>query len=109
MLRDPTSDTTFKSWPKPLTIEFLEEQYRLWMRDLTSFCWIDEAVRDLGGEGIGQSASPVGAGTGIGQSHAGTGLGHSGTGVGTGLGHTGTGVGGRGVGHGLGEKGSREL
>ena len=49
MLRDPASEATFKSWSKPLTIEALEEQYRLWMRDLTSFCWIDEAVRDLGG------------------------------------------------------------
>ena len=53
MLRDPTSDSTFKSWPKPLTIEFLEEQYSKWMLDLTSFCWIDEPVRELGGNAIG--------------------------------------------------------
>jgi len=48
MLRDPTSDATFKSWPKPLTIEFLEEQYLRWVQDLTSFCWVDESVRELG-------------------------------------------------------------
>ena len=58
MLRDPTSDATFKSWPKPLTIEFLEEQYRKWMLDLTSFCWIDEPVRELGGNTTG----PTGVG-----------------------------------------------
>ncbi|MBA7491034.1 hypothetical protein ES702_01579 [subsurface metagenome] len=68
MLRDPTSDTTFKSWPKPLTIEYLEEQYRLWLRDLTSFCWVDEAVRDLGGEGMGQGVGGQGQGQGIGTS-----------------------------------------
>ena len=51
LLRDPTSDSTFKSWPKPLTIEYLEEQYRKWMLDLTSFCWIDEPVRELGSQG----------------------------------------------------------
>ncbi|KAK5091689.1 hypothetical protein LTS08_007567 [Lithohypha guttulata] len=51
MLRDPTSDATFKTWPKPLTIEFLEDQYQRWVRDLTSFCWIDEPVRELGSAG----------------------------------------------------------
>jgi len=52
MLRDPASDATFKSWPKPLTLEHLEDQYRKWMTDLTSFCWIDEPVRDLGSAGL---------------------------------------------------------
>lgn len=48
VLADPQSLNTFKSWPKPLTIEFLEEQYLRWLQDLTSFCWIDESVRELG-------------------------------------------------------------
>ena len=60
MLRDPTSDATFKSWPKPLTIEFLEEQYRKWMLDLTSFCWIDEPVRELGGAATGTNGGAAG-------------------------------------------------
>ncbi|EXJ76855.1 hypothetical protein A1O3_10500 [Capronia epimyces CBS 606.96] len=49
MLKDPASDAAFKSWPKPLTIEFLEEQYQRWMLDLTSFCWDTEEVTELGG------------------------------------------------------------
>ncbi|KAL6241534.1 hypothetical protein RBB50_011557 [Rhinocladiella similis] len=55
MLKDPTSDSTFKSWPKPLTIEYLEEQFQRWMLDLTSFCWDTAEVRELGGEGDAQS------------------------------------------------------
>lgn len=55
MLRDPASDAAFKSWPKPLTIEFLEEQYRRWMLDLTSFCWDTEEVTELGGAAGGGS------------------------------------------------------
>lgn len=89
-----------------MTIEYLEEQYRAWMRDLTSFCWIDEAVRelgDVGGPGMGGmgpggvSGSPV---------HGGQGIGHQHQGVGTGVGG---GVGGGRVGHGGGleGKGSR--
>lgn len=62
MLRDPTSDATFKTWPKPLTIEFLEEQYRKWMLDLTSFCWIDEPVRELGAS---HTAPNGGVGSGL--------------------------------------------
>lgn len=50
VLADPTSESAFKSWPKPLTIEFLEEQYARWLSDLTSFCWIDESVRELGAQ-----------------------------------------------------------
>ncbi|KAI1608381.1 hypothetical protein EDD36DRAFT_97238 [Exophiala viscosa] len=55
-LKDPTSDNTFKSWPKPLTIEFLEEQYQRWMLDLTSFCWDTAEVRELGGSGNGEES-----------------------------------------------------
>ncbi|KAK5948398.1 hypothetical protein OHC33_010572 [Knufia fluminis] len=62
MLRDPTSNSTFQTWPKPLTIEFLEEQYRKWMMDLTSVCWVDEPVRELGGGSV--TGGPSGAGTG---------------------------------------------
>jgi len=64
MLRDPTSNSTFQSWPKPLTIEFLEDQYRKWMMDLTSFCWVDEPVRELGGGSVTGGPSGMGAGTG---------------------------------------------
>ncbi|KIW88290.1 uncharacterized protein Z519_10857 [Cladophialophora bantiana CBS 173.52] len=53
MLKDPASDATFKSWPKPLTIEFLEEQHQRWMLDLTSLCWETAEVRELGGGGGG--------------------------------------------------------
>jgi hypothetical protein len=53
LLKDPTSDATFKSWPKPLTIEFLEEQYQRWMLDLTSLCWETAEVRELGGMAAG--------------------------------------------------------
>jgi len=49
MLKDPASDATFKAWPKPLTIEFLEEQYQRWMLELTSLCWDTAEVRELGG------------------------------------------------------------
>jgi hypothetical protein len=49
VLKHPSSETTFKSWPKPLTIEFLEEQYQRWMLDLTSLCWASTEVRELGG------------------------------------------------------------
>lgn len=52
MLKDPISDTTFKSWPKPLTIEFLEEQFQQWTMDLTSLCWDTAEVRELGGAGV---------------------------------------------------------
>lgn len=63
MLRDPASSSTFQSWPKPLTIEFLEDQYRKWMMDLTSFCWVDEPVRELGAAGS-VTGGPTGPGTG---------------------------------------------
>ncbi|KIW30749.1 uncharacterized protein PV07_02453 [Cladophialophora immunda] len=58
MLKDPSSDATFKSWPKPLTIEFLEEQYGRWMLDLTSLCWETAEVRELGGGGGGGGDGP---------------------------------------------------
>lgn len=48
MLKDPTSEATFKSWQKPLTIEFLEEQYQRWTQDLKSLCWEAKEVRELG-------------------------------------------------------------
>ena len=54
VLKDPASDATFKSWPKPLTIEFLEEQYQRWMLDLTGLCWETAEVTELGG-GVGGS------------------------------------------------------
>ncbi len=60
MLKDPVSDSTFKSWPKPLTIEFLEEQYQRWMLDLTSFCWDTAEVRELSGIGSGEEGSVQG-------------------------------------------------
>ena len=53
MLKDPASDATFKSWQKPLTIEFLEEQYQRWMMDLTSLCWETAEVRELGADDVG--------------------------------------------------------
>lgn len=63
MLRDPTSSSTFSSWPKPLTIEFLEDQYQKWVMDLTSFCWVDEPVRELGGGSVtGGQSGPAGGG-----------------------------------------------
>lgn len=55
MLKDPASDAAFKSWPKPLTIEFLEEQYQRWMLDLTAFCWDTEEVTELGSAAGGGS------------------------------------------------------
>lgn len=50
ILSDPTSEATIKAWPKPLTIEFLEDQYQRWLGDLTAFCWSDESVRELGAQ-----------------------------------------------------------
>lgn len=39
-----------RSWPKPLTIEFLEEMYsERWARDLNALCWESREVRELGG------------------------------------------------------------
>ncbi|OAG41765.1 hypothetical protein AYO21_04000 [Fonsecaea monophora] len=64
MLKDPASDATFKSWPKPLTIEFLEEQYQRWVLDLTSLCWETAEVRELGGGG-GSGGAGAGAGDGL--------------------------------------------
>lgn len=49
MLKDPASESTFKSWPKPLTIEFLEAQFQRWQLDLTSICWESAEVSELGG------------------------------------------------------------
>ena len=53
VLKDSMSESTFKSWPKPLTIEFLEEQYQRWLLDLTSICWDSAEVSELGGGGSG--------------------------------------------------------
>jgi len=57
MLKDPASEATFKSWPKPLTIEFLEEQYQRWRLDLTSLCWEATEVRELGSGAAGNGSS----------------------------------------------------
>ena len=64
MLKDPMSEQTFKSWPKPLTIEFLEDQYKRWCEDLTSLCWDAKEVRELGsggGHGNGNGNDTQGA------------------------------------------------
>jgi hypothetical protein len=49
VVKDPVSEVTFKSWPKPLTIEFLEDMYQRWMLDLTGLCWETAEVTELGG------------------------------------------------------------
>lgn len=42
------------TWPKPLTIEFLEELYaNRWARDLNAPCWESREVRELGGASEG--------------------------------------------------------
>ncbi|RMD39210.1 hypothetical protein DV735_g5919, partial [Chaetothyriales sp. CBS 134920] len=51
VLRDPLAESTFKSWPKPLTIEFLEDQYQQWCQNLTSLCWDAQEVTELGRTG----------------------------------------------------------
>jgi hypothetical protein len=66
LLRDHTADAVVKTWPKPLTIEFLEEQYSRWAGDLTAVCWEAREVRELGGGGaaggnIGQNSQAAGA------------------------------------------------
>jgi hypothetical protein len=60
LVRDPTAEAAMRSWPKPLTIEFLEEQYARWREDLTAVCWDAREVSELGGGG----ATSAGAGTG---------------------------------------------
>jgi len=42
------SEAMFKSWQKPVTIEFLEEQYLKWSMDLMSICWEGKEIRELG-------------------------------------------------------------
>ena len=59
VVKDPTSDSTFRSWPKPLTIEFLEDQYQKWCQDLTSLCWDAREVRELGSTGQSETAGPM--------------------------------------------------
>lgn len=55
MLKDPAFESIFKTWPKPLTIEFLEEQFiQQWQLDLTSVCWESAEVSELGGGGGGR-------------------------------------------------------
>lgn len=63
MIADPDSTAIFKSWPKPLTIEFLEDQYQSWCRDLMSICWESREVRELG---AGGAAAPSGGTSGPG-------------------------------------------
>ena len=55
LMKDPNSEAIFKSWPKPLTIEFLDEEYQKWSLDLTSLCWDGREVREFGGSGSGGS------------------------------------------------------
>ena len=57
LMKDPNSEAVFKSWPKPLTIEFLDEEYQKWSLDLTSLCWDGREVREFGGSGGGGSGS----------------------------------------------------
>ena len=52
VVKDPSSELTFKSWPKPLTIEFLEDMVQRWMLDLTGLCWETAEVTELGGGGM---------------------------------------------------------
>ena len=41
------------SWPKPLTIEYLEEIYNeRWARDFNAPCWESKEVRELGAGSI---------------------------------------------------------
>lgn len=63
LMRDRAADAAVKSWPKPLTIEFLEEQYSRWATDLTALCWEAREVRELGGGGAGAVAQSPGLGT----------------------------------------------
>ena len=60
MLKDHASDASFKSFPKPLTIEFLEEQYQSWILDLTSLCWENMEVRELHATGASAEGSVEG-------------------------------------------------
>lgn len=48
LMKDPNSEAIFRSWPKPLTIEFLDEEYQKWSLDLTSLCWDGREVREFG-------------------------------------------------------------
>ncbi len=59
VLKDPTAESTFRSWPKPLTIELLEDQYQKWCQDLTSPCWEAREVRELGSGGQNEPAGPM--------------------------------------------------
>lgn len=59
VLKDPASESTFKSWPKPLTIEFLEGQFQRWQLDLTSICWESAEVSELGGGGRGAAEGSI--------------------------------------------------
>ena len=43
------AESHIRDWPKPLTIEWLEEQYATrWKGDLMSVCWDGREVRGLG-------------------------------------------------------------
>lgn len=63
LFRDQGFEATFRSWPKPLTIEFLEEQFQnKWLGDLSSPCWEDREVRELGSVAGGAGGAGPGAG-----------------------------------------------
>jgi len=53
MLAEPSGKTVIETWPKPLTIEFLEEQYQKWTLDLMSICWEGREINVLGGGSAG--------------------------------------------------------
>jgi hypothetical protein len=59
MIKDPTSEAIIKSWPKPLSIEWLEAEYDRWCEDLTSLCWQATEVRELGSGAQSDSAVPA--------------------------------------------------
>ncbi|KAI4184463.1 MAG: hypothetical protein LQ346_006119 [Caloplaca aetnensis] len=59
VLKDSSADSTLRSWPKPLTIEFLEDQYQKWCQDLTSPCWDAREVRELGSGGPNETTGPL--------------------------------------------------
>ena len=58
LTKDTTAESTFRTWPKPLTIEFLEEQYQRWRLDLTSPCWEATEVSELGSSKAGNPPGP---------------------------------------------------
>ncbi|RVX69634.1 hypothetical protein B0A52_06698 [Exophiala mesophila] len=48
IIKDHAAFAVIARWPKPLTIEFLEDKYQHWVMDWTSFCWDTTEVSELG-------------------------------------------------------------